>query len=142
LALPLGAAYGCVLASSSLLSKSQIDRLGERLKVGDAPEQDLRQLDEYRRSFDASYSKVVGKIRDVLRFEPTGRPQKSTSSIVEKLERESIRLSQMQDIAGCRLVVIDVVKQDEVVNALSAAFRVVMSLIAAKSRATDTERCT
>ncbi|GAC1306974.1 MAG: hypothetical protein NVSMB21_10350 [Vulcanimicrobiaceae bacterium] len=33
------------------------------------------------------------------------RTAKSTSSIVAKLQRESTRLSQIQDIAGCRIVV-------------------------------------
>jgi ppGpp synthetase/RelA/SpoT-type nucleotidyltranferase len=54
------------------------------------------------------------------RLEPTGRPSKSTTSIVEKLRRETIRLSQTQDIAGCRLVVKDIVEQDQVVERLKS----------------------
>jgi ppGpp synthetase/RelA/SpoT-type nucleotidyltranferase len=45
-----------------------------------------------------------------------------TSSIGEKLKRESIRLSQMQDMAGCRAVVDDVGEQDRTVEAIAAAF--------------------
>ena len=86
------------------VSKSHIDRLGDRLRTGNIDEEDLRLLDRYRLSFSTSYEFVVGKIRDDLRYEPTGRPAKSTTSISEKLRRETIRLTQIQDIAGCRIV--------------------------------------
>jgi putative GTP pyrophosphokinase len=65
---------------------------------------------------------IVGRIRNTLELEPTGRPAKSTPSIIEKLQRESIRLSQIQDIAGCRVVVANVIVQDLVVQALSGLF--------------------
>lgn len=81
----------------------------------------MRQLDAYRRSFAEAYEEVLAAVRRATRSEPTGRPAKSTSSIVEKLCRETIRLSQMQDIAGCRLVVKDVRAQNEVVEQLREA---------------------
>jgi putative GTP pyrophosphokinase len=86
------------------MSKTQIDRLGDRLKKGNITEDDLRLLDQYRRSFTEAYEFVVGAIRKELSLEPTGRPAKSTTSIADKLRRESIRLTQIQDIAGCRLI--------------------------------------
>jgi putative GTP pyrophosphokinase len=89
----------------SELSKSQINRLGDRLRTHDLNEADLRLLDSYRRSFTEVYEDVVGRIRDQLSLEPTGRPAKSTTSIIEKLRREKTRLSRMQDIAGCRVIV-------------------------------------
>ncbi|MGH7871218.1 MAG: hypothetical protein ACREQO_03245 [Candidatus Binatia bacterium] len=104
------------------LSKTQIDGLGERLKKGFPSEADLRMLDEYRRSFSPAYESVIGTIRDKLQMEPTGRPAKSTSSIAEKLRRESIRLSQIQDIAGCRVVVTDIIAQDQTVATLRKTF--------------------
>lgn len=104
------------------LSKTQIDRLGNRLRKGDISEADLRLLDSYRRSLTNAYEDVVGQIRDRLRLEPTGRPAKSTTSISEKLRRESIRLSQIQDIAGCRVIVPDLLTQDEVVDRLKGLF--------------------
>ena len=91
-----------------MISKTQIDKLGERLRVGSISDDDLRLLDEYRRSFSAAYEFVVGVISKQLGLEPTGRPAKSTTSIAEKLQRESIRLTQIQDIAGCRVVVSDI----------------------------------
>lgn len=106
----------------SELSKNQIDRLGDRLRKGEISEDDHRLLDSYRRSFSDSYEDVVGRIRDELGLEPTGRPQKTATSIIEKLRRQSIRLSQIQDIAGCRIVVPDLLTQDEAVERLKKSF--------------------
>ena len=103
------------------VSKTQIDRLGDRLKVGSHTESDLRLLDDYRRSFGEAYELVVRTIRQRGEF-PTGRLAKSTVSIVEKLRREKIRLSQMQDIAGCRVVVMNVLERDQFVSTLKADF--------------------
>ena len=104
------------------VSKTQIDRLGDRLKGSPHTESDLRLLDDYRRSFGEAYEAVVRTIRQRGEF-PTGRLAKSTLSIVEKLRRESIRLSQMQDIAGCRVVVKSIVEQEQVVASLTTDFR-------------------
>lgn len=103
------------------ISKTQIDRLGDRLRKGKFGDEELRRLDEFRRSFAGAYEEVVNAIRKATQLDPTGRPAKSTTSIVEKLRRETIRLTQMQDIAGCRLVVQDIVKQDQIVGQLTAA---------------------
>lgn len=105
------------------LSKTQLDRLGDRLRKGSPTDTDLRQLDEYRRSFGSASEQVVAKIREKLRLEPTARPAKSTTSLVEKLKRESIRLTQVQDIAGCRVVVRDMADQDQAVRRLRRMFR-------------------
>jgi GTP pyrophosphokinase len=105
----------------SAISKTQVDRLGDRLRRGEVSDDDARQLDDYRRSFADAYQEVVGGVRKATRPEPTGRPAKSTTSIVEKLQRETMRLTQMQDIAGCRLVVQDVLAQERVAKQLSDA---------------------
>ncbi len=102
----------------NLTSKTQIDRLGDRLRKGNVGDEELQQLDEFRRSFAGAYEEVIAVVRRATKLEPTGRPAKSTTSIVEKLHRETMRLSQMQDIAGCRLVVHDIVKQNQVVEQL------------------------
>ena len=104
------------------LSKTQIDKLGDRLRGGSLVESDLKALDEYRRSFGEAYESVVRAIREQTELEPTGRPAKSTGAIVEKLHRESIRLTQVQDIAGCRVVVGDVAEQDRIVASLRTVF--------------------
>lgn len=104
------------------VSKTQIDRLGDRLRKSNISETDLRLLDTYRRSFTDAYEIVVSTIRKELAVEPTGRPAKSTTSISEKLRRESIRLTQIQDIAGCRVIVPDIATQDSVVQSLNSLF--------------------
>ncbi|MFL6282411.1 MAG: hypothetical protein ACJ74Q_04520 [Pyrinomonadaceae bacterium] len=104
------------------ISKTQIDRLGDRIKRGAITEDDLRLLDRYRRSFTPAYEIVVGDIRDKLGLEPTGRPAKSTTSIADKLKRESIRLTQIQDIAGCRIIVADIAEQESVIQSLRGLF--------------------
>src|SRR5215216_4354217 len=104
------------------LSKTQVDRLGGRLRTGNITEADLRLLDQYRRSFTEAYEVVVEAVRKELLLEPTGRPAKSTTSISDKLRRESIRLSQIQDIAGCRLIVTDIAAQESVVQSLTSLF--------------------
>ena len=86
-----------------MVSKTQIDRLGDRLKREEITDTDLRLLDDFRRSFSDAYEFVVRAIRSELNLETTGRPAKSTAAIKEKLLRESVRLTQIQDIAGCRL---------------------------------------
>jgi ppGpp synthetase/RelA/SpoT-type nucleotidyltranferase len=103
-------------------SKSEIDRLGERLKRGDPSDADLRMLDAYRRAFGDAYEFVVATIRDRLRVKPTGRPAKSTTSVIEKLQRETVRLSQMQDIAGCRVVARNIVEQNRLLARVKKLF--------------------
>lgn len=105
-------------------SKAQIDRLGNRLKAGTPADDDLRLLDDYRRTFGGAYEEVFRTIQ-LLGKSPTGRSAKSTTSIVEKLKRETIRLSQVQDIAGCRVVVTNILEQDFLVRQLGGLFSTV-----------------
>jgi ppGpp synthetase/RelA/SpoT-type nucleotidyltranferase len=106
------------------ISKSAADRLGETIKSEGFSEQTLIQLDAYRLQFGAAYDFVVGRLRE-LGYEPTGRPAKSSRAILDKLRRESIRLSQIQDIAGCRIVVNGMTSQDEARDKLIKSFSTV-----------------
>jgi ppGpp synthetase/RelA/SpoT-type nucleotidyltranferase len=103
------------------ISKSAADRLGETIKSEGFSEQTLIQLDAYRLQFGAAYDFVVRRLRE-LGYEPTGRPAKSSRAILDKLRRESIRLSQIQDIAGCRIVVADLWAQDKALIELRRLF--------------------
>ena len=106
-----------------LISKAQIDRLGERLRKGGVSQDDLPELDAYRQSFAEAYEEVVATVRTATGLEPTGRDRKTPFSIIEKLRREkTMKLSQMQDIAGCRVIVPDVPEQSRVVELLTRAF--------------------
>lgn len=103
-------------------SRAQIDQLGKRLRADDYSDDDLRMLDQFRRLYASAYEHIVNAIREKLRLEPTGRPAKSTNAIRDKLNRSSVRLSQMQDISGCRLIVIDRRQQDLLTKELIGLF--------------------
>jgi hypothetical protein len=114
---------GKIISRASVnISNTQIDRLGDRLRSNEITDGDLDLLNDYRLSFARTYEAVVAVLRNALKLEPTGRPAKSTTSIIDKLRRESLRLRQMQDIAGCRVIVSDVGKQDEAVVCLTRTF--------------------
>jgi putative GTP pyrophosphokinase len=95
-----------------MFSKSQIDRLGDRLRKGLASYDDIVLLDEYRRSFESAVADVAKVLTVEANLNAVARPAKSTLSITQKLRRESIRLSQMQDIAGFRIVLKHAAIQD------------------------------
>ena len=106
---------------SQSLSTSAIDNLGVRLR-GALTVDDLQILDHYRRDFRTDYDVVIASIRDTLSIDVSGRPAKSTPAIVDKLKRSSMRLSQMQDIAGCRIIVADTLMQNDIVSQLGKMF--------------------
>jgi putative GTP pyrophosphokinase len=104
------------------LSSTAIDNLGERLR-GSLTVDDLQILDRYRREFRRDYDLVIASIRDTLSIDVSGRPAKSTPAIIDKLKRSSMRLSQMQDIAGCRIIVADTLTQNEIVSRLAKLYQ-------------------
>jgi putative GTP pyrophosphokinase len=105
------------------MNRAKVDRLGERLRLN-ITDDDLTMLDTFRRTFRGAYDHVIDSIRSDLALEVSGRPAKSTTAIVDKLRRGTTRLSQMQDIAGCRIVVTDITKQDPLVRQLEKMFQV------------------
>lgn len=107
---------------SPALSKTQLDRLGERLRDSTETEDDLRALDDYRRSFRLAYDTAAAAIREKLSVEATGREAKTTVAISQKLRRQSIRLTQIQDIAGLRVVTADFGEQQVLVGLLMDLF--------------------
>jgi putative GTP pyrophosphokinase len=104
------------------ISRSQLDRLGERLRKGSTDDTDLRLLEEFRGSFREPYEVTIREVRERLGLEPSGRPGKSNLSLIEKLRRESIRLTQVRDIAGCRVIVDNIGEQDGAVSSLVSLF--------------------
>jgi putative GTP pyrophosphokinase len=102
-------------------SNSRADRLGEHLKSAVLTPAEIVEINDFRQSFAAAYAYVMAQL-EPLETNVVGRPSKSTSSITAKLNRESVRLSQMQDIAGCRMVMPDALRQEEVFGRLSQLF--------------------
>jgi len=97
------------------LSISQLNKIGERLRKNLESEEDLRLLDVFRSSFTPAYQEVFDHLSQ-LGLKPGGREGKTTLSIRAKLVRERTRLSRMQDIAGCRVEVDNLIEQDRVVD--------------------------
>ena len=95
-------------------SRRQIDRLGERLRENRSAE-DEELLADYRDSFFETLLLVTFDLGRLGLGRSDGGRLKRPESIVAKLLRDSrIRLSRMQDIAGCRLVADDKVEQDAI----------------------------
>jgi putative GTP pyrophosphokinase len=105
----------------AVLTISQLNRLGERLRKNQESETDLQALDDFRLSFEPAYRHVFDYLTQ-SGLKPGGRAGKTTLSIRAKLIRERTRLSRMQDIAGCRVVVKSVAEQDRIIRQLKADF--------------------
>ncbi len=95
------------------MTKSQINRLGDRLRLSESPD-------------EAAHSEPMAKaqalLREVLGIEATSR-LKTINTIIEKLRRERTRLATMQDIAGLRVVSkMGLAEQDELVGKITSLF--------------------
>lgn len=106
---------------SAVLTISQLNKIGERLRKNQETDADLRALDDFRLSFEPAYRQVFNHLHQ-KGLKVGGRAGKSTLSIRAKLIRERTRLSRMQDIAGCRVVVDNVAEQDRVTSELKQTF--------------------
>ncbi|MDO6721036.1 hypothetical protein Q4575_16600 [Psychrosphaera sp. 1_MG-2023] len=110
------------------LSNSQVTRLGDRLRGSSITNDDLALLDKFRQTFSEVDEKAYAIIQKVLEntsdWTATKRKRKTQQSIVDKLCRlPQLRLPQMQDIAGCRIVLKSGTKQaSELNNFLITAF--------------------
>lgn len=103
------------------VSKSALDRLGVRLAAGDSvSEEDLVGLAQVVDAYQDVLNGVKRRLSG-LGFSATTR-MKTTGTLVDKLRRESARLSQVQDLAGARIVVPDRITQDEATDKIRAAF--------------------
>jgi ppGpp synthetase/RelA/SpoT-type nucleotidyltranferase len=92
------------------LSNSQITKLGDRLRGGDFSEADLAMLDAFRQIYseidEQAYQLIQSTLASITGWTSTQRKRKTQQSIVDKLRRQpKLRLPQMQDIAGCRIVI-------------------------------------
>jgi hypothetical protein len=101
------------------LSRSQIDRLGRRLRRAgkeDISDQDRELLEQLVASHGPALATVQAQLMQTLGVRVTSRT-KTTGTLIEKLERSrSMALSRMQDIAGARLVLeMNRAEQDQLV---------------------------
>ncbi len=105
------------------LSNSQITKLGDRLRNGNINDDDLVMLDDFRKTFEnielQCYKVVNNVLNDEKLLKITQRKRKTQQSIIDKLRREKrLRLPQMQDIAGCRIVINGGLQMAEKINTL------------------------
>lgn len=105
------------------LSRSQIERLGERLVAGDRPEpEDVAQLNDLLLAYRQVLTQAVERVESATALRPSSRV-KTRGTTIEKLRRQGGSwLKSMHDLAGMRLVVLDRAAQDQVVARLVAEF--------------------
>ena len=104
------------------LARSQIDQLGRRLRDSDPTVEDLQLLEQVRGLYQEPLARVIGVLVD-LGLEPGSRP-KTTGTTIDKLRRiPGLKLSEMQDLVGAR-VVVDTTRgeQDLLVERIEARF--------------------
>ena len=125
------------------LSNSQITQLGDRLRDKHINDDDLLMLDKFRQTFSDVDEKAYTIIQQTLATSKgltiTKRKRKTQQSIVDKLHRQpKLRLPQMQDIAGCRIVLQAGIQQAQQINAtLLAGFAQHQWRIESKDRMAD-----
>jgi putative GTP pyrophosphokinase len=92
------------LLDAAGLSKADVDRLGEAMRRRDLTDAEVGLYNRYRESFLPALDWVLAALTDAASPPATER-QKTIWSTVAKLRRTTLRLSRVQDIAGCRVVV-------------------------------------
>lgn len=106
-------------------TKGQVDRLGDRLRASPTlSESELDELQELRREYDAALAIALNRIADQLpQLHPTSR-LKTVQTLVAKLRREpTMNLSQVQDIAGIRVVEsFSLADQDRIARKIASLF--------------------
>jgi hypothetical protein len=106
------------------LSKSQVEKLGQRLVRSDQPaEADLQVLRQLLLARSEALETAIGRVRQELGLAPTSRI-KNTGTILEKLRRNGgSGLKSIQDLGGMRIVgSFDRRGQDEIVQRICELF--------------------
>ena len=90
------------------ISNSQIDKISQKLKQDSENKEANTELDKYRSNHIKPMTEVVLKLQEWLSnadiAHHSAQRLKRKPQILFKLSRFSIRLSQLQDIAGCRII--------------------------------------
>lgn len=110
-------------------SGSQLDKLGDRLRVGPLTLSDLQRLRTFLEELEPFAERHYSKIRDLdaeaaglMPAQITRRNVKTIRSIVAKLRRQTTKLAQIQDLVGCRIVARDTIDQSEWLRTLVKLF--------------------
>ena len=109
-----------------MLTRSQINRAGRRLRKAETPDEADRQIyDEFRATFAEPLAEVVEALRGVAGGAPVTYRLKRFETTVEKLRRLTSDLARLEDIAGCRVVVPTMREQRELLARIRQEFDVV-----------------
>lgn len=108
--------------ADATISRSQADKLGEALRHGEITADLIVRLSAYREQLVRGAKDAAEAIRTLTLYPVTPREGKSTQSIVAKLRRQTIALSRMQDIVGCRIVVDTIVEQEALAARIAGRF--------------------
>ena len=114
-------AYRGVMSDPSRnFSKNQIRKLGSRLRNADVPaEADVTDYIHWSQGFGAALSEIEARVRESAErelasdsFQISARI-KQISSVRAKLIRQRTSLSDLEDIAGCRVILPSLVEVDQ-----------------------------
>ena len=107
-------------------SRNRIDRAGSRLRKAETPDEaDRLVYHEYRETFAGPLREIVEAVRRFAPGAPITHRLKRFETIVEKLRRMTTRLSGIEDIAGCRVVLPTMREQHEMFARIRAELEVV-----------------
>jgi hypothetical protein len=103
-------------------SRTQLDQTGERIRDGSATADDWAVLKAYRLSVRDAVAPLFDGVRLIASEEniPITARLKTNYSIELKLRRETIRLRQIDDIMGCRILVSSRVEQDRIAERVAS----------------------
>jgi ppGpp synthetase/RelA/SpoT-type nucleotidyltranferase len=106
------------LLAAAGLRKADVDRLGEAMRWEELTEERITAFRVYSDAFAPALASVVATLQ-AAGAPPITERLKTIRSTVAKLRRGTARLSQMQDIVGCRLVVPSMRAQNEFLDRVS-----------------------
>lgn len=113
----------------ALPSKGELDRAGRRLRESESPsDEDLALYNAYRTSFEphlwSLVETIASAISDIAEISVDTR-RKQPKSVIAKLRRHQTKLSTIEDIGGCRIIVETMLDARSVVDVLSDSLDVV-----------------
>ena len=109
-----------------MLTRSQINRAGRRLRKAETPDEADRQIyDEFRATFAEPLGEVVEALRGVAGGAPVTYRLKRFETTVEKLRRLTSDLARLEDIGGCRVVVPAMREQRDILGLVRREFEVI-----------------
>ena len=109
-----------------MLTRSQINRAGRRLRKAETPDEADRQIyDEFRATFAEPLAEVVEALRGLAGGASVTYRLKRFETTVEKLRRLTSDLSRLEDIGGCRVVVPTMREQRDILGLIRQEFKII-----------------